>query len=508
MGVQFSDRYFYNSKFVNKQLLDKQYTRKLMSVYKVAKPSLLYSDVVRNNKETCTQPVTKMQVVHNHSSVVLKNDQAKINRGRIVDQGGKPIQSGMVASVNTKTHNKQCAPHMWGSVSTSIDKTIHVNNVQENQFVHMNKFQPLSEPDIDKADNCHSCEVNTIVSNTEGKHACSTTVAHGNDVKTVTKGKNLHVSVNNARSLARGHDTSSKRFDHTVSSRVVTPNTVTTRTSTPIVQRVVGACNGTNSLQNHDMDKYALEIQNSSKSQRIQEAKAAVGNKQCMEQNRPLFGFIPIYGLKSRVYDNGNCSACTDIIELHKKLRTDGRPNYLGLQIPIMSKLNYGKWAAYLHNYWDWQLPLLIKYGFPLDFDRNQDICSDKINHKSAIEYPRHVATYLREEIGNKAMLGPFTDPPIENLHTSPFMTRDKSSSTNRRVIIDLSWPLGHSVNSGVGSDSYLGTDFVLTYPSVDNITEEVLKLGKGCQIFKVDISRAFRHVPIDPGDLDLLGLY
>ena len=87
-------------------------------------------------------------------------------------------------------------------------------------------------------------------------------------------------------------------------------------------------------------------------------------------------------------------------------------------------------------------------------------------------------------------------------------MTRDKSSSANRRVIIDLSWPHGHSFNSGVENDRYLGTDFVLTYPSIDNITNEVLKLGKGCQIFKIDISRAFCHVPIDPGDLDLLGLY
>ena len=54
----------------------------------------------------------------------------------------------------------------------------------------------------------------------------------------------------------------------------------------------------------------------------------------------------------------------------------------------------------------------------------------------------------------------------------------------------------------------YLGTEFVLTYPSIDNIINEVLKLGKGCQIFKIDISRAFRHVPIDPGELDLLGLH
>ena len=35
------------------------------------------------------------------------------------------------------------------------------------------------------------------------------------------------------------------------------------------------------------------------------------------------------------------------------------------------------------------------------------------------------MTTYLNEEIDNKATLGPFTEPPIDNLHTSPFMTRD-----------------------------------------------------------------------------------
>ena len=53
-----------------------------------------------------------------------------------------------------------------------------------------------------------------------------------------------------------------------------------------------------------------------------------------------------------------------------------------------------------------------------------------------------------------------------------------------------------------------MGIDFILSYPSVDNIVNEGLKFGKGCEIFKVDISRAFRHVRIDPGDLDLLGLH
>ena len=84
-----------------------------------------------------------------------------------------------------------------------------------------------------------------------------------------------------------------------------------------------------------------------------------------------------------------------------------------------MSKLNYDRWVAYLDSYWDWQLPLLIKYGFPLDFDRNQAIFSDSINHKSAIEYPEHVATYLRDEIENKACWVHSQAPNLKFAHQS-----------------------------------------------------------------------------------------
>ena len=45
------------------------------------------------------------------------------------------------------------------------------------------------------------------------------------------------------------------------------------------------------------------------------------------------------------------------------------------------------------------------------------------------------------------------------------------TSSDKRSVIIDLSWPKAQFVNSGVDSDRYLNVDFVLTYPSIDNIT-------------------------------------
>ena len=76
--------------------------------------------------------------------------------------------------------------------------------------------------------------------------------------------------------------------------------------------------------------------------------------------------YLPIYGIKSHVVDKCHNIECNDILQLHKMLRVDGRHNYEGLQIPVPSKLTYKVWAGYLREYWDWQLPLLIKFGFPL----------------------------------------------------------------------------------------------------------------------------------------------
>ena len=101
----------------------------------------------------------------------------------------------------------------------------------------------------------------------------------------------------------------------------------------------------------------------------------------------------------------------------------------------------------------------------------------------------------------------PFKSPPLPNLHVSPLMTREKQDSNKRRVIVDLSYPEGHAVNTGVAKDKYLDSKFTLSLPSIDVITNKVKKLGRGCLLYKIDISRAFRHLTIDPRDYDLLGL-
>ena len=86
-------------------------------------------------------------------------------------------------------------------------------------------------------------------------------------------------------------------------------------------------------------------------------------------------------------------------------------------------------------------------------------------------------------------------------------MTREKQNSEVRRTIVDLSWPKGAPVNDFLHKCKYLDTYFTLQYPSVDHITNKLKDLGPGALLFKADISRAFRQLRIDPGDIDLLGI-
>ena len=128
-------------------------------------------------------------------------------------------------------------------------------------------------------------------------------------------------------------------------------------------------------------------------------------------------------------------------------------------------------------------------------------------NHKSALEFPEQIKAYIDKELKLGALIGPFHTNPLDNNHCSPLMTRPKANSEARHVIMDLSWSKGYSVNDGVDKDGHLDSNFSLTFPTVDHLTDELVKIGRGAHIFKVDISRAFRHLKVDPLDIDLLGL-
>ena len=70
------------------------------------------------------------------------------------------------------------------------------------------------------------------------------------------------------------------------------------------------------------------------------------------------------------------------------------------------------------------------------------------------------------------------------------------------RLIVDLSFPEGHSVNDGIPSDICS-----IQYASMDQAVEIVRALGVGTLMAKLDLKSAYRMVPVHPQDQWLLGM-
>ena len=179
----------------------------------------------------------------------------------------------------------------------------------------------------------------------------------------------------------------------------------------------------------------------------------------CISQNGGDFGYIPLQDLT--IYNGPQISwgRVPDILEAHTIIRNSGAPNFLEARIPVATQLNPDKWYFHLRDYWDRQLPDLIKYGFPLDFDRSKPLQPTYDNHASATQYIDCVEQYINEELQYGAIYGPFKDLPFP-VHVSPLMTRPKQNSDKRRTIMDLSWPKGASVNNAIHKFRYLNTYF------------------------------------------------
>ena len=103
-------------------------------------------------------------------------------------------------------------------------------------------------------------------------------------------------------------------------------------------------------------------------------------------------------------------------------------------------------WKTYLFNNFDQQLPDLLKFAFPLDFDRNLALGITEDNHISAEYCPDNMDKYIQVELSFGAMLGPFYDKPIA-LYIFPLMAEKKFGSETRKTIVDLICPNGDSVN-------------------------------------------------------------
>ncbi len=194
-------------------------------------------------------------------------------------------------------------------------------------------------------------------------------------------------------------------------------------------------------------------------------------------------------------------------IELHNAVVKSGVPNYVGCRLPVDSKIDVEFLEKQTEDYADKVVVEFLKFGWPVGVEGP---CSPSVthrNHKDATLFPEQVERYIKKEFTYNAILGPFSSNPFQgDLFLSPLNSVPKKDSLERRVILDLSCPRGNSVNDAVPSDSYLGEPFILKFPSVDSLVLDIKAVGSSCLLYKRDLSRAYRQIPVDPGDWKFVG--
>lgn len=183
------------------------------------------------------------------------------------------------------------------------------------------------------------------------------------------------------------------------------------------------------------------------------------------------------------------------------------RPNAFGAKIPVTSYLNIAAWEFRLQDYHDSDIVKFLRFGWPINYTADTLPETSVSNHPSAISFSDHVDYYIATELEHGAIAGPFHYNPLPRpLITSPLQTVPKRGSTKRRVVMDLSFPPSHSVNSGIPDNSYLNEHYKLRLPGIDRLCQFILQHGRGCLLYKLDLQRAYRQLPIDPKDYLYIG--
>ena len=125
-----------------------------------------------------------------------------------------------------------------------------------------------------------------------------------------------------------------------------------------------------------------------------------------------------------------------------------------------------------------------LSNGFHLGFNPLAVLLkSASQNMPSASLQPSVIDQHLRTELEKGRVAGPFSIAPISNLHISCFGIIPKKYQPGKwQLILDLSSPVGHSVNNGIPKES-----FSVQYIKVDDVINGIMSLGRGSAKFDVE---------------------
>ena len=157
------------------------------------------------------------------------------------------------------------------------------------------------------------------------------------------------------------------------------------------------------------------------------------------------------------------------MFDIHAAITAFGLPKFWGAQLILPSKFDFQEWEHLIYSDSDRESITFLKFCFPASY-RGCVPTPSHINHSSTSRYPRHVQHCVEREVSEGAMLSPFKHLPFFLwCQTNPLLTLPMKDSPDRRVIMDLSWPLPtlHSVNGGTRKNEFLGLPKKMHLPSV-----------------------------------------
>ena len=174
---------------------------------------------------------------------------------------------------------------------------------------------------------------------------------------------------------------------------------------------------------------------------------------------------------------------------------------------PVRTPLKIDQWTALLHRhpdpqFTDWLMDGLTE-GFRIGFNHQQRLHSATSNMQGTSDHPEVVSAYLQSEREQQTLLGPFDRQSMLAIHVSRFGIIPKSHQPGKwRLIVDLSFPPGRSVNDGIPSELCS-----LSYVKLEHVVQRLVDLGPDAQMAKFDIKSAYRLIPVHPQDRYLLGM-
>ena len=152
------------------------------------------------------------------------------------------------------------------------------------------------------------------------------------------------------------------------------------------------------------------------------------------------------------------------------------------------------KFAAYVHDG--------LLHGFHIGFNRQSALKPNRRNNPSSLGNSSVVSSHISVEVDRGRRIGPLPPPQANLVHVSPVGLVPKPHFDKFRMIVDLSFPTGASINDGNCKDLCS-----LQYTLADHAVEIILQLGQGAQLVKMDLKDAYRLIPVHPHDQRLLAI-